>query len=114
MLAVPNAPPLANSDYSDVRRWAEQAAGGLASRREGLKLVRQIERVLAEEHRTARQISCTEERIERRRLDRERRGVLRAQRRRRAGRAEQDRRREHGPTGASVCVVRRGAHAASS
>lgn len=36
-------------------------------RREALKLVRQVERVLAEECRTARQIGCAQERIEQRR-----------------------------------------------
>lgn len=67
MLAVPMAPPLASSDHREVRRWAEQAAAGMVSRREGLKLVRQIERVLADECRTFRQIVCARERIEQRR-----------------------------------------------
>lgn len=67
LLAVPAAPPLAEADYRQVRSWAERAAATLASRSEGLKLVRQVERVLAEECRTARQIGCAQERIEQRR-----------------------------------------------
>jgi hypothetical protein len=67
LLAVPAAPPLAEADYRQVRSWAEQAAATLASRSDGLKLVRQVERVLAEECRTARQIGCAQERIEQRR-----------------------------------------------
>lgn len=73
MLALPAAPSLAEVDFRAVRRWAERATADVATRSEGLKLVRQIERVLTEECRTARQISCARERIEQRRaLARER------------------------------------------
>lgn len=63
LLAVPAAPSLGDVDSRAVRRWAEEAAEGLVSRREGLKLVRQVERVLAEQRRTAMQIICANERI---------------------------------------------------
>ncbi len=66
LLAVPAAPPLAETDWRVVRRWAEEAATGVAIRSEGLKLVRQVERVLADESRTAIQIACAQERIEQR------------------------------------------------
>ena len=63
LLVVPVAPSLDDADWRAVRRWAEEAAEGLVSRRAGLKLVRQVERVLAEQSRTALQITCANERI---------------------------------------------------
>ena len=63
LLAVPAAPSLDDADWRSVRRWAEEAAEDLVSRREGLKLVRQVERVLTEQSRTALQITCANERI---------------------------------------------------
>ncbi|MBA2282867.1 MAG: hypothetical protein H0W25_16795 [Acidimicrobiia bacterium] len=64
LLSVPAAPSLADADRRAVRLWAEEAAAGVVSRREGLKLVRQVERVLADESRTAIQVGCAKERIE--------------------------------------------------
>jgi len=66
LLSVPAAPSLADADRRAVRLWAEEAAAGVVSRREGLKLVRQVERVLADESRTAIQVGCAKERIEQR------------------------------------------------
>lgn len=66
LIKVPAAPPLNDVDWRTVRRWAEEAAEGLALRRDGLKLVREVERVLAEEWRTARQIANAKERFEQR------------------------------------------------
>jgi hypothetical protein len=43
LIKVPAAPPLDDVDWRTVRRWAEEAAEGLASRREGLRLVRRVE-----------------------------------------------------------------------
>jgi hypothetical protein len=66
LLSVPAAPSLAEADRRAVRLWAEEAAAGVVSRTEGLKLVRQVERVLADESRTAIQVSYAKERIEQR------------------------------------------------
>ncbi len=63
LTAVPAGPSLADTDWRAVKRWAEEAAEGLASRREGLKLVRQVESVLADESHTAMRIICANERI---------------------------------------------------
>jgi hypothetical protein len=66
LIKIPAAPPLDDVDWRTVRRWLEEAADGLTIRREGLKLIRDAERVLAEEWRTARQIANAKERIEQR------------------------------------------------
>jgi hypothetical protein len=66
LMKVPAAPPLDDVDWRAVRRWLEEAAEALAIRRQGLKLIRDAERVLAEEWRTARQIANAKERIEQR------------------------------------------------
>jgi hypothetical protein len=66
LIKVPAAPPLDDVHWRTVRRWAEEAAEGLASRREGLKLVRQVERVLADESHTAMRTRHAKERIEQR------------------------------------------------
>lgn len=63
LLSVPAAPPLDDVDWRTVQRWAEEAANGLVSRREGLKLVRQVERVLADESHTAMLVRHANERI---------------------------------------------------
>jgi hypothetical protein len=63
LLAVPAAPPLDDVDWRTVQRWAEEAAKGLISRREGLKLVRQVERVLADKSHTAMLVRHANERI---------------------------------------------------
>lgn len=63
LLTVPAAPPLDDVDWRTVQRWAEEAAKGLVSRREGLKLVRQVERVLADKSHTAMLIRHANERI---------------------------------------------------
>lgn len=60
------APSLHGVDHRAVEQWAERAAAGLVSRREALKLVREVERLLAEERRTARQVAHAQERIEQR------------------------------------------------
>jgi hypothetical protein len=56
--------PLHDADHRAVEPWAAAAAAGLASRRDALKLVREIERLLAEERPTARQVGHAQERIE--------------------------------------------------
>lgn len=63
LLTVPAAPPLNDVDWRTVQRWAEEAARGLVSRREGLKLVRQVERVLADKSHTAMLVRHANERI---------------------------------------------------
>lgn len=63
LLTVPAAPPLDDVDWRTVQRWAEDASKGLVSRREGLKLVRQVERVLADESHTAMLITHANERV---------------------------------------------------
>ena len=62
-LSTPSAPSLHDVGHRAVERWAEQAAAGLVSRRAALKLVREVERLLADERRTARQLGHAEERI---------------------------------------------------
>ena len=66
LLTVPAAPPLDDVDWRTVQRWAEDASKGLVSRREGLKLVRQVERVLADESHTAMLIRHANERVSQR------------------------------------------------
>lgn len=63
LLTVPAAPPLDDVDWRTVQRWAEEAGRGLVSRSEGLKLVRQVERVLANESHTAMLVRHANERI---------------------------------------------------
>jgi hypothetical protein len=63
LTAMPAAPPLADTDWREVKRWAEEAAEGLVSRREGLKLVRHVERVLADESHSASRIFYAKVRI---------------------------------------------------
>jgi len=66
LIKVPAAPPLDDADWRTIRRWAEEAAAGLVSRREGLRLVRQVERVLADASHTAMRIRHATERVEQR------------------------------------------------
>ena len=66
LTVLPSAPSLRDTDWRVVKRWAEEAAAGLVSRREGLKLVRQVERVLTDESHTAMRIRHANERIEQR------------------------------------------------
>ena len=63
LLTVPAAPPLHDVDWRTVHRWAEEAAEGLVSRREGQMLVHQVERVLANRSHTAMLIRHANERI---------------------------------------------------
>lgn len=66
LIKVPAAPPLDDLDSRTVHRWAEEAAEGLASRRAGLRLIREVERVLAEESYTRMRIWGANERITKR------------------------------------------------
>lgn len=86
LIKVPAAPPLDDVDWRAVRRWVEEAAEALAIRRDGLKLIREVERALAEEWRTARQIANARERIEQRKALAEERAAGTHWRRRDAGR----------------------------
>jgi hypothetical protein len=86
LMTVPAAPPLDDVDWRAVRRWLEEAAEALAIRRQGLKLIRDAERVLAEEWRTARQIANAKERIEQRKALAEERVAGTLSKRRDAGR----------------------------
>lgn len=63
LLSIPAAPSLNDADHRAVERWSERAAAGLASRGEALKLVREVERLIADERRNARQVAYAEERI---------------------------------------------------
>jgi hypothetical protein len=86
LIKHPAAPPLDDVDWRTVRRWAEAAAEGLVSRREGLKLVRQVERVLADESHTAVRIRHANERIAQRLALAEERATSTHWKRRDAGR----------------------------
>lgn len=66
LIKMPAGPPLDDLDSRTVHRWAEEAAEGLASRRAGLRLIREVERVLAEESYTRTRIWGANERITKR------------------------------------------------
>lgn len=66
LIKVPAGPPLDDVDSRTIHRWAEEAAEGLVSRRDGLKLIREVERVLAEESFTRMRIRGAEERLTKR------------------------------------------------
>lgn len=62
-LLVPLAPPLHDADFHAVRAWAEQATEGFSWRRDRTNLIREVDRILHDEFRTARTVDLLREKL---------------------------------------------------